>query len=72
MNIIRTAAMETLTSSDQFTPVDYAIIIALLSVSLAIGLFIGMFKNGSKTVDDFLFGGFKMSFLPVALSLLAR
>lgn len=55
-----------------FTRVDYAIIIALLFVSLAIGAFIALFQNANKTSDDFLFGGFKMQCLPVALSLLAR
>lgn len=63
---------DTVSSMSHFTRVDYAIIVALLFSSLAIGVFIAFFQNANKTTDDFLFGAFKMKCLPVALSLLAR
>lgn len=56
----------------EFSHVDYAIVTVLLLISLAIGVFIAFFHNGGQTTDDFMFGGFNMSILPVALSLLAR
>lgn len=63
---------DTVSSMSHFTRVDYAVVVALLFSSLAIGVFIAFFQNASKTSDDFLFGGFKMKCLPVALSLVAR
>lgn len=63
---------DTISSVIHFTRVDFAIILALLFVSLAIGVFIAFFQNANEKSDDFLFGGFKMKCLPVALSLLAR
>lgn len=63
---------DTISSVIHFTRVDYAVIIALLFISLSIGVFIAIFHNANKTSDDFLFGDFKMKCLPVALSLLAR
>lgn len=63
---------DTISSAIHFTRVDYAIIVALLFISFLIGVFIAIFRNAEKTSDDFLFGGFKMKCLPVALSLLAR
>lgn len=56
----------------KFTEFDYAIIISLMLISLAIGVYIAFFHNGGQTTDDFLFGSFKMKSIPVALSLLAR
>lgn len=56
----------------QFNRLDYAIIISLLVISLVIGIFIAFYNDGGKTMDDFLFGGFNMKSIPVALSLLAR
>lgn len=72
MNITSVPLNDATSSATDFTPVDYAIVVALLTISLAIGIFIAIFKNGSKTMDDFLFGGFQMAWLPVAMSLLAR
>lgn len=56
----------------EFTYIDYAIIFSLLLFSLLAGLFIGLFCDGGRTTEDFLFGSFKMKSMPVALSLLAR
>lgn len=56
----------------QFTDIDYVIVISLLLISLAIGVFIAFWHNGKRTTDDFLFGNFKMKCVPVALSLMAR
>lgn len=56
----------------QFTEIDYAIVISLMIISLAIGAFVAFSHNDGLTVDDFMFGSFKMKIVPVALSLLAR
>lgn len=63
---------ETISTLADFSLIDYAIIITLLSLSLAIGIFIAFYRDGCRTVDDFLFGNYKMTSIPVALSLLAR
>lgn len=69
---INISSNETFSTVSQFSHVDYVIVTVLLLVSLAIGIFIALFDHGGKTTDDFLFGSFRMSILPVALSLLAR
>lgn len=56
----------------RFNYVDYAIVLSLLMISLTIGVFIRFSKYRSTTTADFLFAGYKMKSLPVALSLLAR
>lgn len=61
---------ETISTLAEFSLIDYAIIITLLCLSLAIGIFIAFYR--CHTVDDFLFGNYKMTSIPVALSLLAR
>lgn len=63
---------ETFSTVSHFSHVDYAIVTVLLLVSLAIGIFIAFFDNGGKTTDDFMFGSFRMTIIPVALSLLVR
>lgn len=63
---------ETISTLAEFSLIDYAIIITLLCLSLAIGIFIAFYRDGCRTVDDFLFGNYKMTSIPVALSLLAR
>lgn len=72
MNVTSIPFNDTVSSVVQFTRVDYAVLLALLFISLSIGVFIAISRNANKTSDDFLFGGFKMKCLPVALSLLAR
>lgn len=63
---------ETISTLAEFSLIDYAIIITLLCLSLAIGIFIAFYRDGCETVDDFLFGNYRMTSIPVALSLLAR
>lgn len=63
---------DTLAAFLEFSSIDYAIIVALLVLSLAIGIFIAFYRDGCRTTDDFLFGSYKMSSVSVALSLLAR
>lgn len=62
----------TISTIAKFSLIDYSIIITLLLVSLAIGIFIAFFRDGCRTNDDFLFGSYNMRSIPVALSLLAR
>lgn len=59
-------------SAVQFTEIDYVIVISLMIISLTIGAFTAFSHSGGLTMDDFLFGSFKMKIIPVALSLLAR
>uniref|UniRef100_A0A8C8SIA6 Sodium-dependent multivitamin transporter n=1 Tax=Pelusios castaneus TaxID=367368 RepID=A0A8C8SIA6_9SAUR len=54
-----------------FTVVDYVIFVLLLAVSSAIGLFHALSGGRQRTVQEFLLANRSMSFLPVALSLLA-
>lgn len=62
----------TISTKAEFSLIDYSIIITLLLLSLAIGIFIAFFRDGCRTTDDFLFGSYNMRSIPVALSLLAR
>ncbi|KAF1385563.1 hypothetical protein PFLUV_G00109060 [Perca fluviatilis] len=55
-----------------FVLADYAVFAAMLSVSMAIGLFHALKKRpGGATADDFFTGGRSMSAVPVGLSLCA-
>ncbi|NXS50737.1 SC5A6 protein, partial [Balaeniceps rex] len=60
---------ETLTM--EFTVIDYSIFALLLVLSSAIGLFYALSGDRQRTVQEFLLANRNMSFLPVALSLLA-
>lgn len=52
-----------------FTVYDYVVLIAMLVISLGIGVFYGYFdKNAAKTATDFMLGT-EMSIFPVTLSL---
>lgn len=52
-----------------FSPYDYAVVIAMLAVSLKIGVFYGFFHKGSlESSADFMLGS-QMSLFPVTLSL---
>uniref|UniRef100_A0A3Q1CUJ7 Solute carrier family 5 member 5 n=1 Tax=Amphiprion ocellaris TaxID=80972 RepID=A0A3Q1CUJ7_AMPOC len=61
-----------LPSSPGFVPADYIVFAAMLSVSMAIGLFQAL-RKGPKDVsaDDFFTGGRSMPAVPVGLSLCA-
>lgn len=51
-----------------FSFYDYSVVIAMLAVSLKIGLFYGFFAKSSKSSSDFMLGS-KMGLFPVTLSL---
>ncbi|ALC43380.1 CG5687 [Drosophila busckii] len=51
-----------------FTFIDYFILLAMLVVSLGIGIFYGFFQTGGSSSDEFLLGS-GMKLLPVTLSL---
>ncbi|KAM6123143.1 sodium-dependent multivitamin transporter [Pterocles gutturalis] len=55
----------------EFTAIDYSIFALLLVLSSAIGLFYALSGDRQRTVQEFLLANRNMSFLPVALSLLA-
>ncbi|XP_005232088.2 LOW QUALITY PROTEIN: sodium-dependent multivitamin transporter [Falco peregrinus] len=55
----------------EFTVIDYSIFVLLLVLSSAIGLFYALSGDRQRTVQEFLLANRNMSFLPVALSLLA-
>lgn len=69
MNITE-SVIDSVATIVQFTRIDYAIIGLLVICSLAIGSYTAVY--GGRTTDDFLFGGYKMGSVPIALSLLAR
>lgn len=55
-------------SIDSFSFYDYSVVIAMLSVSLKIGVFYGYFHKSSLNSADFMLGS-EMSLLTVTLSL---
>uniref|UniRef100_A0A8C9G3I0 Sodium-dependent multivitamin transporter n=1 Tax=Pavo cristatus TaxID=9049 RepID=A0A8C9G3I0_PAVCR len=55
----------------EFSTADYSIFVLLLVLSAAIGLFYALSGGRQRTVQEFLLANRSMSFLPVALSLLA-
>ena len=56
-------------TTQAFSPYDYAVVIAMLAVSLKIGLFYGFCHKGSlESSSDFMLGS-QMSLFPVTLSL---
>lgn len=67
MNINRAAA-----EVAYFTGVDYGVLVIILSLSLAIGIYFGFFSQKLKTAEDYLVGGHKMKSFPIAVSLVAR
>lgn len=55
----------------RFSVADYVIFALLLIVSSAIGLFYALSGGRQRTTQEFLLAGRSMTFVPVALSLLA-
>ena len=53
----------------QFAVLDYIVFLAVLGVSLGIGIFYG-FRN-KQTTEEFLLAGSSMPILPVAMSMIA-
>lgn len=55
-----------------FSIADYAVFVAMLAISLAVGLYQALKKTSRQNnVDDFFMGGRSMSAVPVGLSLCA-
>ncbi|XP_011496756.1 PREDICTED: sodium-coupled monocarboxylate transporter 1-like [Ceratosolen solmsi marchali] len=50
--------------------IDYSIFIALLGISLLIGVYFGIYKKQNST-SEYLFGGKRMNYIAVATSILA-
>lgn len=55
-----------------FTVIDYALLVIILSMSIGIGIYFAFFSKNLKTTDDYLVGGHRMKPLPIAISLVAR
>lgn len=53
----------------RFSPVDYAVFILMLMMSLGIGLYSAFRSRGNASTQQFLLGGRNMPSLPVATSL---
>ena len=55
-----------------FTSFDYGLFGLMLLLSAAIGIYFGFFaKNKQNTTTEYLLGGKKMKFFPIAASLIA-
>ena len=63
---------ETIEGAAYFTALDYSVFIALLSCSMAIGIYFGFFSKRLQTAEDYLVGGHKMKVIPIAVSLMSR
>ncbi|GIY25711.1 sodium-coupled monocarboxylate transporter 2 [Caerostris darwini] len=57
--------------SRSFDTADYAVFVAMLSVSAGIGVFYAVTGSKQSTTKEFLFGGKNMKIIPVAMSVLA-
>ncbi|CAL1274534.1 unnamed protein product [Larinioides sclopetarius] len=58
-------------TNQRFETADYAVCIAMLSVSAGIGVFYAITGSKQSTTKEFLFGGKNMKIIPVAMSVLA-
>lgn len=66
------AASVSRTSPINFYAIDYVVFGALLTVSMAIGIYFGYFSKSEQTTEEYLLGGRKMKTIPIAISLIAR
>ncbi|KAK4873454.1 hypothetical protein RN001_015483 [Aquatica leii] len=54
-----------------FSWVDYLVLVGLLCISIAVGIYYGCFGTKQNTTEQYLHGGKKMKPIPIALSLTA-
>ncbi|XP_055686683.1 sodium-coupled monocarboxylate transporter 2 isoform X1 [Lutzomyia longipalpis] len=54
----------------QFQVLDYVVFIAMLAISMAVGIYFGFFGNNNST-EEYLLGGRRMKTIPIAISLIA-
>uniref|UniRef100_A0A7G3AU22 Putative sodium/solute symporter n=1 Tax=Lutzomyia longipalpis TaxID=7200 RepID=A0A7G3AU22_LUTLO len=54
----------------QFQSLDYVVFIAMLAISMAVGIYFGFFGNNNST-EEYLLGGRRMKTIPIAISLIA-
>lgn len=55
-----------------FSPLDYGLFGCMLFLSAAIGIYFGFFaKKKQNTTAEYMLGGRKMNFFPIAASLIA-
>ena len=55
----------------RFSAWDYVVVVAMLLISVAIGIFYSLTGGKQKTADEFFLGNRNMNPIPVALSLVA-
>lgn len=55
-----------------FSWLDYSIFVAMLAISVAIGIYFGCFGSKQASAGEYLMGGKKMHIFPIAMSLIAR
>ncbi|KAF5303909.1 hypothetical protein FQA39_LY01694 [Lamprigera yunnana] len=53
-----------------FTPIDYIVFFAMLSISALIGIYFGYFGKQEQTSSEYLLGSKKMTIIPVTISLI--
>ncbi|XP_064614404.1 sodium-coupled monocarboxylate transporter 1-like isoform X2 [Liolophura sinensis] len=63
--------MATARGAREFQAADYAVMSAMLAVSVGIGVYYSIAGKGQRSSDDFLLAGRSMRFLPIAISVLA-
>lgn len=69
-----TTASESYQPANKFSTEDYAVFVAMLSISAIIGLYYAAksyFKKSASNTEEFLMGSRSMSVFPVSMSLLA-
>ena len=57
-------------SMNRFKWPDYVVFVSILVISVLIGIFHGCLGNRNKSSTDYLLGGRRMNWLPVALSII--
>lgn len=60
------------TRDAHFSGTDYFVLILLLLISMAIGIYFGYFDGKEKTTVEYLMGGRRLKTIPVAISLVSR
>ncbi|GAB0088916.1 sodium-coupled monocarboxylate transporter 2 [Sergentomyia squamirostris] len=57
--------------SGHFQVLDYVVFIAMLLISVAIGIYFGFFSGNIQSTEEYLLGGRRMKTIPIAASLIA-
>jgi hypothetical protein len=60
------------TNTVMFSWYEYLVLVAMLVFSTVIGIYFGCFGSKQSTTAEYLFGGQKMKFFPIGLSITVR